>query len=242
MSSLRYGVSPHPAQAPGELEQRLEQLRALHRVWATSQRSQLGDGEEEVPVGPLPLEMVGLGAHVDRLVPHLLLADGRADVDADPAPGAVVGHHLDGEQLPGKSVDRNSLVAKPSGAPSSAVGSNTLILIAAWGQTSAHLAQSMQIAGSQIGISWAIDRFSHVPCRWGRCRRPAGRRPAADRPARPSSSPSPAGRSRGRVGHRRPAIVGARTASPARRHWCERGEARRSRPGCARTTTSPRLP
>ena len=33
--------------------------------------------------------------------------------------------------------------------------------IAVCGQTNAHLAQSMQISGSQIGISCAIERFSH---------------------------------------------------------------------------------
>ena len=33
--------------------------------------------------------------------------------------------------------------------------------IVACGQTIAHLPQSMQIDGSQIGISWAIARFSY---------------------------------------------------------------------------------
>ncbi len=49
---------------------------------------------------------------------------------------------------------------KPSGAPSNASGSNTLIRIAACGQMIAHLPQSMQMLGSQIGISCAMARFS----------------------------------------------------------------------------------
>ena len=63
-------------------------------------------------------------------------------------------------RIPGCSRDFHSLSLKPSGAPSSADGSKTFIRIAAWGQTSAHLAQSMQIDGSQIGISCAMLRFS----------------------------------------------------------------------------------
>ena len=34
--------------------------------------------------------------------------------------------------------------------------------MAACGQTMAHLPQSMQMASSQMGISWAMARFSHL--------------------------------------------------------------------------------
>ena len=64
-------------------------------------------------------------------------------------------------RIPGCSRDFHSLSLNPSGASANADGSNTFMRIAAWGQTSAHLAQSMQIDGSQIGISRAMLRFSH---------------------------------------------------------------------------------
>ena len=62
---------------------------------------------------------------------------------------------------PGRSRDRNSLCRKPSGAPATAASGKTFIRIVAWGQTIAHLPQSMQIAGSQTGIFWAMARFSY---------------------------------------------------------------------------------
>ena len=62
---------------------------------------------------------------------------------------------------PGWSRSFHSLCLNRPGAPSAAAGSNTFMRIAACGQTRAHFAQSMQIAGSQIGISRAIERFSH---------------------------------------------------------------------------------
>ena len=43
----------------------------------------------------------------------------------------------------------------------SILGSIGFMRIALCGQTSAHFAQSMQMEGSQIGISLAIERFSH---------------------------------------------------------------------------------
>ena len=64
-------------------------------------------------------------------------------------------------RMPGCSRDFHSLSLKPSGAPASAEGSNTFMRIAACGHTRAHFAQSMQIDGSQIGISSAMLRFSH---------------------------------------------------------------------------------
>ncbi len=44
--------------------------------------------------------------------------------------------------------------------PSTASGENTFMRIVAWGQTIAHLPQSIQMSGSQMGISLAIARFS----------------------------------------------------------------------------------
>ena len=62
--------------------------------------------------------------------------------------------------IPGRCLSRQSFTGKPSGAPSSSSAGKTFIRIAACGQTIAHLAQSMQIEGSQIGISSAMERFS----------------------------------------------------------------------------------
>src|SRR5450756_2551145 len=59
------------------------------------------------------------------------------------------------------SRDLKVLDAKVSGAPSSTSGENTFIPIALCGHTIAHLPQSMQMSGSQIGISWASALFSY---------------------------------------------------------------------------------
>ena len=87
--------------------------------------------------------------------------------------------------IPGRSRAFHSFERNPSGAPPSASGSNTFILMAACGQTSAHFAQSMQMDGSQIGISWAIERFSY----WAV---PVGNVPSAGRALTGRSSPTPA--------------------------------------------------
>ena len=57
--------------------------------------------------------------------------------------------------------------------------------MAACGQTMAHLPQSMQIDGSQIGISWAMARFSY-------CVVPVGNVPSTGKALTGSRSPSPA--------------------------------------------------
>ena len=62
--------------------------------------------------------------------------------------------------IPGRRRSFQSLARNPAGARSSTAGGNTFMRIAACGHTSAHFAQSMQIDGSQIGISSAIDRRS----------------------------------------------------------------------------------
>ena len=83
------------------------------------------------------------------------------------------------------SLERKSLDRNASGAPSSADGSNTFIRIVACGQTMAHLPQSMQMSGSQIGISWAMARFSY-------CAVAVGNVPSTGRADTGSRSPSPA--------------------------------------------------
>ena len=81
----------------GELEERLEHLRALDRVVGQQVAGERRDGAEEVPAATLFVAVLLGGGHVDGLVAHLGLGLGRADLDADAAAGAVVGSHLDGD-------------------------------------------------------------------------------------------------------------------------------------------------
>ena len=85
----------------------------------------------------------------------------------------------------GSSRDRNSLCRKSIGAASSAAVGKTFIRIVACGQTIAHLPQSMQMAGSQIGSSWAIARFSYIAV-------PVGNVPSTGSALTGNWSPSPA--------------------------------------------------
>ena len=61
-----------------------------------------------------------------------------------------------------ESANCPSLSRKSARAHSSADVGNTFIRIVACGHTIAHLPQSMQIVGSQIGIIRAIARFSYL--------------------------------------------------------------------------------
>ena len=83
------------------------------------------------------------------------------------------------------SRDRNSLCRKSTGAVSTDAVGKTFIRIVACGQTIAHLPQSMQMAGSQIGIVWAIARFSYLAV-------PVGNVPSAGSALTGNRSPSPA--------------------------------------------------
>ena len=86
----------------GELEQRLEHLRALHRVVRQQVAVEVRDREEVLPAAALDVAVDRHRFHVDRLVADLGLALGRAHVDAHAAAGAVVGRDLDGEVVPGE--------------------------------------------------------------------------------------------------------------------------------------------
>src|SRR3990172_940892 len=78
-----------------ELEQRLEELRALD-VEPHLGAVRLGQTEEEVEVGALGLAQRKLRRHVDGLVLGVGLVLGGADHHAQRAPGAILGGHLDG--------------------------------------------------------------------------------------------------------------------------------------------------
>src|SRR5580765_3638248 len=85
----------------------------------------------------------------------------------------------------GSSRDLNSLWRKSTGAASTEAVGKTFIRIVACGQTIAHLPQSIQIDGSQIGIVWAIARFSYLAV-------PVGNVPSTGMALTGSRSPSPA--------------------------------------------------
>ena len=132
----------------------------------------------------------------------------------------------------------------PRARPSDAAGSYTFIRIAACGQTRAHLPQSMQISGSQIGIS-ARERALLVPGGPGRERAVDGQR--ADRQEVALAGEQPRGDTLYEVGG------GVRHESGARRSRAGgsgrdgdglrvRRARRRPRRGSRSTIGPPRLP
>src|SRR5208282_1731924 len=84
-----------------------------------------------------------------------------------------------------RSLDRKGLDKNPSGAPASDSGAKTFMRMHACGQALAHLPQSIQISGSQIGISVAMALFSY----WAV---PEGKRPSAGKAETGNKSPLPA--------------------------------------------------
>ena len=98
--------------------------------------------------------------HVDRLVPDLGLALAGHTSTHTPQPVQSSGATWIVSRYPWISLERKGLDLNVSGAPSRALGSYTFMRMVAWGQTMAHLPQSMQMSGSKIGISWAMARFS----------------------------------------------------------------------------------
>src|SRR4029453_1104643 len=79
-----------------ELEERLQQLGALHGASAEPWVAMLGQVEEELPVGAFSRANRRLGHHVQRLVMRDYLAFDGAYFDTKAAPGAVLRCHLQG--------------------------------------------------------------------------------------------------------------------------------------------------
>jgi hypothetical protein len=77
------------------------------------------------------------------------------------------------------------LCRKSAGAESIADVGTTFMRMVAWGQTMAHLPQSMQTSGSQIGMVNAMARFSYFVV-------PLGKVPSTGSALTGSRSPSPA--------------------------------------------------
>ena len=119
--SLRYWVSPQPAQAP-------ENSNSGWRTWEPlivsgpsargRARGSPGSGPSARARAPGTVDR----GHVDRLVLDLLLGVGRADLDADPAAGAVVGRDLDGQLHPGQVAGAEVLGLEVVGGASRASG------------------------------------------------------------------------------------------------------------------------
>ena len=161
--SFKYGVSPQPAHAPENSNSGSSNCAALHDVDLRLRAIELRNVEEEVEIRPLAFQVLLLRLHVDRFVPHDLLALGRANVDAHAAARAVVRRHLDREQMVGKLLvfPGLRLVSRP--AHRSALRPETPSCESPRaGRPVRTSPQSMQMAGSQIGISAAMLRFSYL--------------------------------------------------------------------------------
>ena len=148
---------------------------------------------------------------------------------------------------------RNGFDWNVAGAPSSAAGSIDLHADRGVRADEAHLPQSMQIDGSQIGISWAMRALLVAArCPSGRCRRRAARSPGSRSPWPAASSAvtrcDEVGRVRrtaARRGRRRRALGGTLTLvqvrrappSTAAKFW----SARSRRRACRRSSRSTSL-
>src|SRR5512138_2225326 len=86
---------------------------------------------------------------------------------------------------PFTSGDLKSIVRKSFGAPFAASGAKYFGRMAACGQMSAHLLHWMQRLGSQVGISSAMERFSHFEV-------PVGQVPSSGNAETGRRSPLPA--------------------------------------------------
>ena len=109
-----------PGAGAGELEQRFEHLGPLDGDRVDLRPVHLRDFEEELEVLALLGDVFDLRPHVDRLVPHDLLALGRAHVNAHAASGAVLRGDLDGHLLAGELATTPVLGWESGRAPSRA--------------------------------------------------------------------------------------------------------------------------
>ena len=145
----------------GELEQRLEQLRPLHRIGLHQLPVDLRDLQEELKTRPLARrcssDLVSMLIALCRATS--LLTAGQTSTQT-PQPVQSSGATWIVIRCPGRSWPVHGRERKPGGAPARAEGSKTLLRITACGQTNAQRPHSMQMSGSQIGISCAMLRFS----------------------------------------------------------------------------------
>jgi len=155
-----YGVSPQPEQAPENSNSGSSTWEPLTVSWATAVRSSGGMARKWLHRSRSTSRWASTGSRLMALCFTSVLDRAGQTSTQTPHPVQSSGATCTVRRWPGRSRDLKVLLGKCSGAPSRASGGNTFIRIAAWGQTMAHLPQSMQIEGSQMGISAAMARFS----------------------------------------------------------------------------------
>ena len=190
-SSLRYGVSPQPAQAP-------ENSNSGSRNWvprtvpkSTRDRSAAGRVSKNAMLSRSAATSGSRAGEVDRLADRVAGRLDRAGLDAQPAAGAVLDVDLQREAGVGQPDARRAAPTGTRPAPRpAATGRTRCDRITLCGQTKLQLPHWMHRSGSQRG-----DQLGDVPLLVGRG---AARVGAVHRAAR-----SPAGRRRGRPSSRR---------------------------------------
>ena len=185
LTSRRYGVSPQPPHAPENSNSGSSTWLPLTVSWAMRLRSSGGivSKKSQRTRSASRWAMTGSMSMALWLESVLLLA-GQTSTQT-PQPVQSSGATWIVSRWSARSRERKSLDLKPSGAPARSAVGKTFIRIVAWGQTIAHLPQSMQMDGSQTGIVWAIARFSYFAV-------PVGNVPSTGRALTGSRSPSPA--------------------------------------------------
>src|SRR5512142_2501469 len=160
VSSLRYGVSPQPEQAPENSKSGSSSCEPLIEAGSTSVRSSSGSDSKNSQSRRASSREASAGSISREQCTGSVFEKAGQAVAQSLQPVQSSGETAITSCLPGRSLPRQGLLLKPAGACASSSGSQTLIRIAACGQTSAHLAQSMQIDGSQTGSSSASARRS----------------------------------------------------------------------------------
>ena len=187
VSSLTYGVSPQPAQAPENSKsgcRNCEPLTSMRRPWCGRARAGRGRSRSSPARARAAARC---GSMSMRLVLRVRLVLGRADLDAQAAAGAVLGRHLDrvlhALEL-GAPCSRRDL--KVAGAPrEQRPGRRPWRGSPRAGRPARTCRTGCRCFGSQTGISSAMLRFSH-------CVVPVGQVPSTGKALTGSRSPLPA--------------------------------------------------
>src|SRR5450759_2158056 len=183
--SRRYGVSPQPAHAPENSKSGSSTCEPLTVSCANRLRSSCGIDRKKSQLRRSTPAWSSMGSMLMALwLESVLLLTGQTSTQT-PQPVQSSGATWMVSRWSSSSRERNSLVTKPTGALATAALGKTFILMVAWGQTMAHLPQSMQIEGSHTGIVWAMARFSYFVV-------PVGNVPSTGKALTGSWSPSPA--------------------------------------------------
>ena len=184
-TSFRYGVSPQPLHASENSNSGSSTWAPLTVSWAMRLRSSGGIDWKKSQFGRSASRWASAGSRlIDLCLSSVLLLAGQTSTQT-PQPVQSSGATWIVIRWSTRSRDLNSLLWKPAGAFATASVGKTFIRMAACGQTMAHLPQSMQIEGSQIGISWAMARFSKAVV-------PVGNVPSTGNALTGSRSPRPA--------------------------------------------------